>query len=380
MVLVIGGTLISFLITFFLMPFIIRIARINKLYDIPDERKTHSYPISSLGGVGIVAGLSISLLLISDFRMGESEFQYFLACIFIIFTLGVIDDIFILKAWKKVLFQILVAAILTFKGNLLIQNLNGLAGLTELGSLMSYLVTLFIILLVINSFNLIDGIDGLAGALGLVSSLTFGIFFLINGNTAYAIIGFAMAGSLLAFLYFNFPPAKIFMGDSGSMLIGLVNSILLIKFIQTGSTAPNLSVASPFVVGFGILTIPFLDVLRVFIIRLTKGVSPFAPDRNHLHHLLLVKGFTHKQVTLLMVTASVLFTAIVFNLQVLDSNLVMVILSLLFFAGVFIIKYFLSSRKLHVVGEKETNALPIPDGKVLTLYRKKEAAVVKEDQ
>ncbi len=379
MVLVIGGTLISFLITFFLMPFIIRIARINKLYDIPDERKTHTYSISSLGGVGIVAGLSISLLLISDFKMGESEFQYFLASIFIIFILGVIDDIFVLRAWKKVLFQILVAALLTAKGHLLILNLHGLAGIGELGNAMSYLITFFVIILVVNSFNLIDGIDGLAGSLGLVSSLTFGTFFLINGNIAYAIIGYALSGSLLAFLYFNFPPAKIFMGDSGSMLIGLVNAILLIEFIQVGNTDIAHPVYSPFVVGFGILTVPLLDVLRVFIIRLTKGVSPFAPDRNHLHHLLLVKGFTHKQVTLLMVGASIVFSAIVFNLQLLDTNLVMILLTLLFFAGVFIIKYFLPSRKLHVVADKDTNTQPVGDGKVLTLYGKNEAAVVKED-
>lgn len=379
MVLVIGGTLISFLVTFFIMPFIIRIARINKLYDIPDERKTHASQISSLGGVGIVAGLAISLLLILDFTMGDSEFQFYLASVFIIFILGVIDDIFVLRAWKKVLFQIIVAAILTTKGHLLINNLYGLAGIGELGKAMSYFISFFVIILIINSFNLIDGIDGLAGSLGLVSSLTFGTFFLINNNMPYAIMGYALSGSLLAFLYFNFPPASIFMGDSGSMLIGLVNTILVIKFIQTGNQAVPYPVASPFVIGFGILAIPLLDVLRVFIIRLTKGVSPFAPDRNHLHHLLLVKGFSHKQVTLLMAAGSILFSGIVFNMQVFDTNFVIISLALLFFAFVFVIKYFLPSRKLHVVGQKEIATQAMPDGKVLNLFGKKETAVVKED-
>ena len=121
MVLVAAGMFFAYLITFFLMPFIIKIARKNKLFDIPDERKTHDYPVSSLGGVGIIAGLSISLLLVIDFKLGDSEFQYYLASFFIIFIIGVIDDIFVLQAWKKVLGQIIVAFILSAKAHLIIQ-------------------------------------------------------------------------------------------------------------------------------------------------------------------------------------------------------------------------------------------------------------------
>ena len=380
MVLVAAGTLIAYLITFFLMPFIIRIARINKLFDIPDERKTHTYSVSSLGGVGIVSGLSISLLLVSDFKVGDSEFQYYLACIFIIFILGVIDDIFVLRAWKKVLGQILVASLLTAKAHLLISNLFGLGGINEISSTFSYILTFFTIILVINSFNLVDGIDGLAATLGLVSSFAFGLFFYINDNLGYAILGFAMAGSLMAFLMFNFPPAKIFMGDSGSMLIGLVNVILLIKFIESGSTAKNYPVSSPIAVGFGVLLVPLLDVLRVFIIRLTKGVSPFAPDRNHLHHLLLNKGFSHTQVTIALSSAAMLFAGLSFYIQSLDINVISLILVLLFFTGVFVIKYFaIARRQLHVVGEDGTRVADVPDTKVLTLYTAKENAVVKEE-
>jgi len=162
--------------------------------------------------VGIVSGLSISLLLVSDFKLGDSEFQYYLASFFIIFIIGIIDDIFVLKAWKKVLGQLLVASLLTAKARLLITDLQGLAGFFEINPIVGYVLTFFTILLVINSFNLIDGIDGLAASLGLISSFAFGLFFYINGNEPYAILGFAMAGSLLAFLMFNFPPARIFYG------------------------------------------------------------------------------------------------------------------------------------------------------------------------
>src|ERR1051326_4562427 len=167
MVLVAAGMFIAYVITFFLMPFIIKIARVNKLFDVPDERKTHTYPVSSLGGVGIVSGLSISLLLVADFTLGNSEFQYYLASFFIIFILGVIDDIFVLKPWKKVLGQLLVASLLTVKAHLLITNLQGLGGFYQISEPVSFILSFFTILLVINSFNLIDGVDGLAASLGL---------------------------------------------------------------------------------------------------------------------------------------------------------------------------------------------------------------------
>ncbi len=381
MVLVAAGMFIAYVITFFLMPFIIKIARVNKLFDLPDERKTHTYPISSLGGVGIVSGLSISLLLVSDFKLGDSEFQYYLASFFIIFILGIIDDIFVLKAWKKVLGQLLVASLLTAKARLLITDLQGLGGFFEINIALGYVLTFFTILLVINSFNLIDGIDGLASSLGLISSFAFGLFFYINKNEPYAILGFALAGSLLAFLMFNFPPARIFMGDSVSMLIGLVNAILLIKFIETGGSAKSFPIASSIAVGLGILLIPLLDVLRVFIIRLTKGVSPFAPDRNHVHHLLLNKGFSHTKVTMTLLISAVGFASISFYIKSLNINLISAILVFTFFAGIFVIKYSIvpHRRHLHVVGENEVAVNDLQDTKVLTLYTSKENAVLKEE-
>lgn len=379
MILVATGTFIAFVITFFIMPFIIKIARINKLFDIPDERKTHTYPISSLGGVGIITGLAISLLLVSDFTIGNSEFQYYLACFFIIFILGVIDDIFVLHPLKKVFGQLVVASILTAKTHLLIANFEGLAGIFELSSSFSYLFTFFTIILVINSFNLIDGVDGLAGSLGLISSLAFGLFFFFNNNLPFAILGFTMSGSLLAFLCYNFPPAKIFMGDSGSMMIGLVNAILFTKFIQTGSTVTHFPVTSSIVIGFCFVIIPLLDVLRVFIIRLTKGVSPFAPDRNHLHHLLLNRGFSHTVVTVTLSAAALFFAGFGFFIQKLNINLAAIILVLVFFTGVFVIKYFARHAKhLHVVDAEELE-IGLQDTKVLTLFRDKEKAVLKEE-
>jgi UDP-GlcNAc:undecaprenyl-phosphate GlcNAc-1-phosphate transferase len=366
MILVAVGMFIAYIITFLLMPFIIRVARVNKLYDKPDERKTHTYPVSSLGGVGMIAGLSISILLVTDFTVGDSAFQYYLASFFIIFMLGVIDDLFVLHPLKKLAGQLLVALIITAKAHLLITNLQGLGGFYELSTIASYLLTFFAILLIINSFNLIDGVDGLAGSLGLASSFFFGLFFYMKGDIPYAILGFTMSGTLMAFLVFNFPPARIFMGDSGSMLIGLVNAILAIRLIEDGNITTGLTIYSPLAFGFSILLIPMLDVLRVFIIRLTKGASPFAPDRNHVHHLLLNRGFNHTQVTISMLLASIFFSFVGYFINYLNINLVAGILTLFYFSGVFVIRFVTTFNPLRVVREKD--AINSGDAKVLMLY------------
>src|SRR2546423_1905078 len=180
MIQVATGITIAYLTTFFLLPLIIKLAHQNKIYDVPDERKTHNYPISSLGGIAIFSGLILSMLLVSDFNNYNAELQYYVAGLFVIFILGLIDDIFILKAWKKTLGQLAVAAVLTLKGGLLVTNLHGFLGMHALSHTGSVYVSFFTIILLINAFNLLDGVDGLAASIGLVACLFFGVFFLIN--------------------------------------------------------------------------------------------------------------------------------------------------------------------------------------------------------
>jgi len=132
MIQVAAGIIIAYMVTFFLLPLIIKIAHENKLFDLPDERKTHNYPISSLGGIAIFTGFILSMLLVSDVNNYKTEIQYFIAAFFVIFILGLIDDIFILKAWKKIFGQLLVTAMLTFKGNLVVTDLHGFLGIYSL--------------------------------------------------------------------------------------------------------------------------------------------------------------------------------------------------------------------------------------------------------
>src|SRR5689334_4215211 len=288
---------VSFIITFLAIPIVLQIAEEKKLFDVPDERKIHKVPVPSLGGVGIFGGfLLASLLSISAFQ--NPEFQYFFAASVVIFFIGLKDDLVVLSASKKFIGQVIAASILIHLGGIRITSMHGLFGLNEISEGVSYALSYFTIIVVINSFNLIDGVDGLAGTLGLLTMLLFGVYFFMNHMDAYALLAFAMAGSLVAFLIFNHHPAKIFMGDSGSLMIGLVNSILVIKFIAIAdSDVIPIPIESSVVVGISILIVPLLDTLRVFSIRIFKRTSPFTPDRNHVHHLLLDRGFKHPQVT-----------------------------------------------------------------------------------
>jgi UDP-GlcNAc:undecaprenyl-phosphate/decaprenyl-phosphate GlcNAc-1-phosphate transferase len=303
---------VSFVITFLAIPVIIRIAEQKKLYDLPDARKLHTKPIASLGGVGIYVGFFLASLLSISLPLNP-EFQYFFAAATVIFFLGIKDDIVILSATKKFLGQVAAAAILIHMADIRITSMHGLFGVTELPPAFSLALSYITIIVIINAFNLIDGVDGLAATLGMLTMCVFGGYFYMVEMPAYSILSFSLAGSLLAFLIFNYNPAKIFMGDSGSLLLGLVNAILVIKFITVAdSVKVSYPIESAVAVGFSILMVPLSDTLRVFSIRIFHGRSPFSPDRNHIHHMLLDRGMNHKYVTFCCLLLNMFFICIAY--------------------------------------------------------------------
>ncbi|WP_346236512.1 glycosyltransferase family 4 protein [Niabella insulamsoli] len=299
------SAIISFIVAFLAIPVIIQIADKKKLYDIPDERKLHKNTIASLGGIGVFIGLTFSSLITINFQQNP-EFQYFFAAIFCMFFIGLKDDIIALSAFKKFIVQIVAAGIVIHLGGLEIKSLYGIFGIHEIESVYGVPLTYLSIILVVNAYNLIDGVDGLAGGLGLMIMMLLGAYFTLSGMTAYAILSLSLAAGLMAFMIFNFHPAKIFMGDSGSLLIGLLASILVLKFINVaGDPNSAFHIHSAAAVGVSLLLIPLVDTIRVFSIRILKGRSPFSPDRNHIHHILLDKGLNHASVTLVCVCANV---------------------------------------------------------------------------
>ena len=332
---------ISFTITFLAIPVIINVADMKKLFDVPDARKIHQVAITPLGGIGIFAGFVFGCLLTINFKY-SSEFQYFIAATMVIFFLGLKDDILVLTPIKKFIGQVLAAFLIIYYGRIQIRSMHGFFGIHELPEMFSLLISYFSVIVIINSFNLIDGVDGLAGMLGLMSSALFGIYFFMNasGMEPYYVLAFSLCGSLIAFLIFNFQPAKIFMGDTGSLLVGVVNAILVLKFIDPGDGPESVNpiVSSP-AIGFTVLMIPLLDTLRVFAIRIFKRRSPFSPDRNHIHHLLLDRGLSHRTITLLLVAINVSMVVFVYLARSLGCTILILSVTAIFFTFIAVAYY-----------------------------------------
>jgi UDP-N-acetylmuramyl pentapeptide phosphotransferase/UDP-N-acetylglucosamine-1-phosphate transferase len=225
----------------------------------------------------------------------------------------------------------------------------GLFGIEKVPGAFSLALSYLTIIVVVNSFNLIDGIDGLAASLGILTLSVFGAYFLAVDMQAYAILAFSMAGSLIAFIIFNHHPAKIFMGDSGSLMIGLVNAILVIKFINVAySPGAVIRIPSAAAVGFGILVVPLLDTLRVFSIRIINGRSPFTPDRNHVHHLLLDKGLGHVAVASICVIFNIAIIAFVWFAQSIGPNFLLSSILVISFSALGVV-YHSSRRRAMVI-------------------------------
>lgn len=339
---------VSFIITFLAIPVVIQIAEQKKLYDIPDERKVHTRLVASLGGIGIFAGfLLASLLSIQGYL--NPEFQYFFAAALVVFFVGLKDDIMILSATKKFIGQLIAASILIHLGGIKLDSMYGLFGFEQLPEGFSLALSYLTIIVIINSFNLIDGVDGLASSLGILTMIVFGSYFFAIEYQAYALLAFAMAGSLVAFIIFNHHPAKIFMGDSGSLMIGLINAVLVIKFINVAhSPFVEVQIPAAVAIGFAILIVPLLDTLRVFTIRIASGRSPFTPDRNHVHHLLLDNGLSHAAVTFTCVAINVCFIVMAWLGRSLGSNYLLLILVSLAFIGIGLLYYNKNRRKMVV--------------------------------
>ena len=360
---------ISFTVTFLAIPVIINVAEMKKLFDVPDARKVHQSAITPLGGIGIFAGFVFGCLLTVNFK-SSFEFQYFIAATLVIFFLGLKDDILVISPIKKFIGQVLTAFLIIYYGRIQIRSMHGFFGIQELPEMFSLILTYFAVIVIINSFNLIDGVDGLAGSLGLMSSVLFGIYFLRVDMPSYYILAFSLSGSLLAFLIFNFQPAKIFMGDTGSLLIGSVNAILVIKFINTASdTDIVFPVASSPAIGFTILMIPLLDTLRVFAIRIFKRRSPFSPDRNHIHHLLLDRGFSHRAITLILVAINLGLVAFVYLERSLGCTILILSVFAFFFSFIALCYYARSKPRWAVAKTPQGDNGDIKSSKLVTLTK-----------
>lgn len=320
----------SFALTYLAIPSIIHVAIKKNLVDEPGDRRSHTVSTPSLGGIGIFAGTLFSIIMWTPFTH-FGDLQYILCSFIIIFLIGAKDDIDPMSPSKKFLGEICAAGILVFKSNVRLTSLYGIFGIGELPYFWGVLLSMFVIIVIINAFNLIDGINGLSAGLGTLICSVLGLWFLKVDSVELAMVAFALAGSLVAFLKYNVTPAKIFMGDTGALLLGLVCSILAIKFIELHNVlddrtyafdaAPSMAIA--------ILILPLFDTLRVFILRIARGKSPFYPDRNHIHHMMIDAGFSHTQASIILIVVNFVFIMLAFSLQGLGNLSLLVVILVL---------------------------------------------------
>lgn len=281
---------VALCVSMIIIPIIIRWAHKQNVYAITSHRSSHSVPTPALGGVAIF----IALLCIIPFVSVGSQIGVIAACGITLFTLGIVDDFYDVKAVIKLVVQILIGCLLFYYG-LKIDNLHGVLGVHRLNDFWSFCITISLVVVGINSFNLIDGINGLAGGLTSVNSLVFGLVFLVNGQFNYALLSFALLGAIMGFLKYNFGGGSIFMGDTGSLLIGFLMTVFFIVSFQT-QTATDLSIA----VAFASIVIPMFDLVRLFATRLIEKKNPMMADKNHLHHLVLKLTKRHSSATCLI--------------------------------------------------------------------------------
>jgi UDP-N-acetylmuramyl pentapeptide phosphotransferase/UDP-N-acetylglucosamine-1-phosphate transferase len=316
-VLILLSFLLSFVVVYFSIPSIVTVSQLKGLYDRPGHRKCHSHDIPNLGGISIFAGIVMSAALFIN-SANTNEFLLFIAGMTVLFFIGLKDDILVIDPNKKLWGEVIAILILVLLGDVRFTNLHGFMGVYELNEYAGIGLSVFVMVVIVNAFNLIDGIDGLASAIGIIISVTFGIWFYIVGYSHYAILSAAVAGSLIAFFRYNVfgGTNKIFMGDTGSLIIGFAIALLVVRFNEINAVYQGAySFRSAPAVSFGILIIPLFDTMRVFLIRILKGHSPFRADKNHLHHRLLLLGFTHIQTTTIIGLVNVIFILAVIAFQ-----------------------------------------------------------------
>ncbi len=338
----------AFALTYFVTPSIIRVAIKKKLFDIPDERRSHEVVTPRLGGIAIFTGIIFSTIIWVPFNEYGNNFQFVIVAIIVIVLTGVKDDIDAISPSTKLGAELFAAFILFFKADIRISGFHGIMGVENISMFWSAALTIFTIIVIINAFNLIDGINGLSGSTAVIATSTLGIWFLLVKRYDLAILAISTAGATVAFLKYNFSPAKIFMGDTGALLLGLICSILTIHFIELNEV---LEISHPFrvnaapSVAIGILILPLFDTLRVFLTRALRGRNPLQPDRTHIHHLLIDSGLTHMQATGVLAGVSIFFIILVFLLQRYINNSLFIILLVVGIASLLMAGLYHSVRK-----------------------------------
>ena len=280
---------VTLLLSIALVPLVKKIAFKVDALDYPNNRKVHTMPTPRLGGIGIVVSFYVGIFIVFGFT--QTAISIIFPSIFVVLA-GVLDDIFSISPKLKLFLQFMGALVfVSFGGNHIISFFMVEGQPLPLNEL-SLVITVLWLIGASNAVNLIDGLDGLAGGVSLISSLSLGLLCILIGNNTYGIVTFILAASILGFLKYNFYPASIFMGDTGALFLGFILGELAILGALKGATFIS------FILPILILGIPILDTVWSIIRRVLSGKPIMNADKNHLHHRLLNRGFSHRQTVL----------------------------------------------------------------------------------
>lgn len=362
LMLIVPAVITAYVISYISMPAIIKIADLKELIDSPDgKRKLHKRFVPTMGGVGIFAAFLVSYSVWGQV-VAVGSFPFFIAALLILFLMGVRDDIVELSPFNKFAIQFIASVILVFGGGISLSSFSGLFGIGDLSLIEGSAASVIILIAIINAYNLIDGIDGLAGGVGVIASSILGIWFWGAGFLSLAILSFSLSGALIGFLAFNMYPARIFMGDTGAMSIGFILGYLSLEFLilNHGLTARPWHIPNGEILAISILIIPIIDTLRVIVIRLKNGDSPFKADRNHIHHEILDYGISHLHSAFILWLINIFMIGAAYLTMPLNINLqLIVILTIgLIFLPIIKIVYKISAKIFHFESKKDKQESP----------------------
>ena len=319
--------------------------------DEPGQRSSHERKIPNLGGIAMFFSIAVCASIFA-YQLFDL-YKFLFASLVILLYVGVMDDIVVMRAYKKHLAQVVVATLLVIGSDVRIRSLFGVFGVYELNYFLSVIFSIVTFIILVNAYNLIDGIDGLAGIYGVICFSLFGISYYRLGEYNYplVILSTTIIGTVIGFLYYNLSDRskKIFMGDTGSMLLGFLLTftsicfmdIFIVKKVQ-GAVFYHLNTAP--VMAIAIMILPIIDTLNVIIIRLAEKRSPFDADKNHIHHKLLKLGITHKRATLYIISYYLFIVIISYFLRHLEVNLLLIIILILGFIGAYLPNFFMKKK------------------------------------